>query len=342
LSLLGQHESVEGTVRGAFEIGIESFKHLNQIIDTRIDNHYPSSLLEFRAKLFFDDDSSITFKTIESFVEYRELRSLTCENFVFTWTYLVRFNHKNSSEKQEISVFSQKGENLNRKSKTIRYRIISIFDKEKARSTNKLNYSIRCTNREWGIEIGRIIQDFLSYNNKVRSSFLTSVRHQIIERFDIVEFLFTTLNLMFMLFSLAYLMERNLTMCRELSGLIENNIKDGVDIENKINFIIKIVSACSRGTELTLSPFIFILPLISSFLFGIIIPALIYKLVQLPNYFFLLFTEESKKMRDIYFRGLKNKQTFWGITIVASVIIGTITGVAGNFIYSFLIKLFGG
>jgi hypothetical protein len=52
LSLLGQHESVEGTVRGAFEIGIEDFKHLNQIIDTRIDNHYPSSLLEFRAKLF--------------------------------------------------------------------------------------------------------------------------------------------------------------------------------------------------------------------------------------------------------------------------------------------------
>jgi hypothetical protein len=147
---------------------------------------------------------------------------------------------------------------------------------------------------------------------------------------------------MFMLFSLAYLMERNLTMCRELSGLIENNIKDGVDIEDKINFIIKIVSACSRGTELILSPFIFILPLISSFLFGIIIPALIYKLVQLPNYFFLLFTEESKKMRDIYFRGLKNKQKFWGITIVASVMIGTITGVAGNFIYSFLIKLFGG
>jgi hypothetical protein len=283
LSLLGQHESVEGTVRGAFEIGIEDFEHLNQIIDTRIDNQHSSSLLEFRAKLFFNDDSSITFKTIESFVEYRELRYLICENFVFTWTYLVRFNNRNSSEKQEISVFSQKGENFNRKSKSIRYRIISLFDKEKARSTNKLNYSIRCTNREWGIEIATIVQNFLSHSNKVRSSFLTSIRHQIIERFDIIEFLFTTLGLMFMLFSLTYLTERNLTMCRELSSLIENNTKDSVDIESKINFIIKIVSACSRGTELSLSPFLFVLPLISSFLFGIIIPALIYKLVQLPQ-----------------------------------------------------------
>jgi hypothetical protein len=342
LSLLGQHESVEGAVEGAFEIGMGDFKHLNQIIDTRIDSQNSSSLLEFRAKLFFNDDSSILFKTIESFLEYKELRPLICDNFVFTWTYLVKFNNKKSSEKQEISIASQKGENFNRKRRTIRSRIISMFDDEKSRSINKISYSVRCTNREWGIEIATIIQNFLSSSNKVRSSFLTSLRHKVIASFDLIELLFMTLGLVFMLFFISHLTEINLTVCRQLSSSIGENIKDSIDINQKINFIIKIVSACSKGTESTSSPFLFILPLISALLFGVIIPALTYKLIQLPNYFFLLFTEESKKAREVYFRNVKNRQVFWWITIFAGIVTGTFSGVMGNFIYPLMIKFFTG
>ena len=108
VSLLGQPETIEGYVEGAFEIDMGGLEYINSSIDSRIDKQNISSLLEFRAKLFFNDGSSTSFNGLKSFLEYSEIRPLICETFVFTWTYLVKFNNKQASEKQEISISSFK------------------------------------------------------------------------------------------------------------------------------------------------------------------------------------------------------------------------------------------
>ena len=108
VSLLGQPETIEGYIEGAFEIDMGGLEYLNSQIDSRIDTQNASSILEFRAKLFFNDGSSTSFNRLQSFLEYNEIRPLICEGFVFTWTYLVKFNNKQASEKQEISISSFK------------------------------------------------------------------------------------------------------------------------------------------------------------------------------------------------------------------------------------------
>ncbi len=94
VSLLGKPESVEGYVEGAFEIDFGGFKQLNQIIDDRITKQNQSVLVEFRSKLFFNDNSSLSFSGIKSFQEYKERRNLICRGFIFTWVYLVEFHDK--------------------------------------------------------------------------------------------------------------------------------------------------------------------------------------------------------------------------------------------------------
>ena len=59
-------------------------------------------------------------------------------------------------------------------------------------------------------------------------------------------------------------------------------------------------------------------------------------MIQLPNYRFLLFTEESKKARDEYFRKLADRKTFWIVTVL----VGLIIGLLGNYIFTFLSNIF--
>jgi hypothetical protein len=338
VSLLGQPESIEGTVEGSFEIDIGGFDHLNNLIDHRIDTQNSSSLLEFRTKLFFNDGSSISFNGVQSLLEYKELRPLICTGFTFTWSYLVKFNNKQASERQEISVSSLKKEtSTNRKIRKSAFLspLSNLVELIISLSTDQpeITYSIRCTDRNWGIEISELIRNCLSQFIKIDSSPLTRIRQAIVDNFRLVLASCSILGLYAMWMLLYRELGPRLDFCKNLSTKVKDYTRVDVDLSKKTDYLIQLIASCNGRDYTSFWPSI--LPVVGFFICSIFLPIIIYKLVEFPNYRFIIFTEQSKRQRDAYFHKLSNRKNFWIVTVI----IGCLIGVLSNWIFKFLTSL---
>lgn len=329
VSLLGQPESIEGYIEGAFEIDIGKFEYLSNLIDDRIAKQNLSSLLEFRAKLFFNDGSSMSFNGVQNFVSYRELRPLICEGFVVTWSYLVKFNDKQASEKQEISISSiDSATQKNKKNKSI----FSGLDFSSSHKLPKISYSVRCTDKGWGIEISELVRRCLSSFTKTNSSLGSVLRQKILENFKLVEYFCIALSYILSFMLVFQSSETNAQQCRNLSKQGSQYVKGSMPVNQKVDFLIQVVSACNSQSSSFIS---FVIPTFSLLAGYFLLPPLIYRIVKLPDYRFLLFTEASKKERDEYFRKMNDRKSFWIITVS----IGLIIGILGNYIFTWLTTL---
>lgn len=177
VGLLGKPEQIEGYVEGAFEVNANNLQDLFSKIDNRVIRQHDALLLEFKAELFFDDDSSITFNTIANLLSHQETRSVICTGFNFTWSYLVTFNKRKPPERQEISVFANT--DYGKKRKNNRLLILSLLSNTDL-EVPKVNYSIRCTEKTWGSDLTEIIKAALKANI-VRGSFLLNFRSSLIK-----------------------------------------------------------------------------------------------------------------------------------------------------------------
>lgn len=334
VSLLGQPESIEGFIEGAFEIDIGGFEYLNNLIDDRIAKQNQSSLLEFRAKLFFSDSSSMSFNGIQSFLSYRELRPLICEGFVFTWSYLVKFNNKQASERQEISISSIKEEvSATRNSEKRNLRSPLLFSFGIQGELPKIAYSVRCTDRGWGIEITDLIRRCLAKFIKIDSSLSISLRKKIIENFISVQSSCLFSFLVFIILWTWRVLDSGTRNCQNLLSQADQHIQNEVTIDRKLDFLTRLVSACSEDKASVVSA---MLPMFLAFVVTFLLPFIVYILIQLPSYRFLLFTEESVRNRDKYFRKINDRKTFWMVTIF----LGIVVGVIGNYFFTWLSNIF--
>ena len=330
-SLLGQPETIEGYIEGAFEIDMGGLEYLDNQIDNRIGTQNDASLFQFTAKLFFNDGSSTSFNGIQRFLGYKETRPLVCDGFIFTWSYLVKFNNKQASEKQEISISSFKG-NIPETKRTKRNEILS--ESKELAIEPRINYSIRCTDKDWGIEIIELIRRCSSRFIKVDLSFGNNFRRNIAEKIELVWFFCFLLCIILAIVFSSHWSDLNTKACNDLASQVDQYVKVDVSIDRKIDFLTQVVSRCNEKVSLSLSSFLYYFtPRIALILFTMfVVPATISKITELPNYRFLLFTEKSKKERDEYFRKLAERKTFW----IATVIFGLIIGILGNYIFTIL------
>jgi hypothetical protein len=331
VSLLGQPETIEGQMKGSFEINIGDFQKIDQLLDNRIETQNLSSLLEFKAKLFFDDDTSMSFNGVESFVSYNEIRPLICTGFIFTWSYLVKFHNKQASEKQEISISSV----ASKESSVV---FLSDF---KDVQTNKIIYSVRCTNKSWGIEIAELIRKTLLMLFKSNNS-LYFIRRKSSQ--STIFFVFVTACI---LICFSYIFRKGIIIlgiesCSSLMDQAKSYIEKDVKLEQKINLILQLSSKCNGsigfGDGSTIYVILLVVFVFLSVALSFALALKIVELIQPPDYHFILFTEKSRKVRKEYFRKLKGWRIFWAVTISLGLILGITSGVIGNYIYSFLTR----
>ena len=321
VSLLGKPESVEGYIEGAFEIDFGGFEQLNQIIDDRITKQNQSVFIEFRAKLFFNDNSSLSFSGLKSFQEYKELRNLISTGFIFTWVYLVEFHDKKVPEKQEISI-SSVDQN-------------TPFFEEFVYQIPKISYSIRCTNQGWGIEIAELVRNCIIGFVKTNVSW-TGFRRKAMENSKVVELpcLIFGYLLFFILFWIHS--KESSKSCLSFSYQIGQFVENNIPLGEKVDFLINFFNACQKiySTE---SSLYLLLPSLFLIFAYFILPKLIIGLIKLPTYRFVIFTEASKKERDQYFRKVSSRKNFWWIVIV----VGFIIGVSASIFASYLLEWLG-
>ena len=278
----------------------------------------------------------MSFNGVHNFQNYREIRPLICKGFIFTWSYLVKFNDKQASEKQEISISSvEEDVSSNIRPKKNKSFLLG-FDFGLLNEIPKVSYSVRCTDKGWGIEIAELIRKYFLSFAKTNDSFWISLRIKVMEKFKLVELSCVSLSYCFMIMFIFQALETSLKKCQILSDQSSQFVKDNILINEKIDFLIQLVNSCRNSEGLSRSSSIYFVSVFLFLAMAFLLPIFINKLIQLPNYRFLLFTEASKRKRDEYFRKIKNRTSFWMVSVLVSLIIGILV----NYIFTWLISFF--
>jgi len=160
--LLGQPRSIEKSFPNKiYNIDVNWLLNLDDIIRQRIIAQNEGHLIDFSAKLYFDDGKLLLINSHEGFVTFRDMSRTVSVGADIIWTFLIKFPSKATPEKQEIrfraftykAFQSGKPENYNR-------------DRFLAEGDEDLFYSVQYTDLTWGEDISNHI------TNLIESSFI--------------------------------------------------------------------------------------------------------------------------------------------------------------------------
>ncbi len=155
ISLLGKPQTISKRFEGSFSIDKDTISKLFEIINQRIYQQNDGKLIQFRATIYYSDNSSITLDGFEHLVNYNEALPLISEAIHLTWQYIVKFRDKDNPEKQEINVSF-----ITNTERPRRY----DFDDDQylyISSHGQINIRINHTARTWGADIEALLSRHL-------------------------------------------------------------------------------------------------------------------------------------------------------------------------------------
>jgi hypothetical protein len=157
-SLLGKPQTIGKVFRGGFDIGLQEIEDLHLLLNQRISQQNTNSLIQFTARIVFDDSSSVLLNSFEDLKSYKEVRPVASTQIHLSWEYLVNFNDRKNPEKQEIEV-------------TYLTRTVSPFlmidDDEEIvsspmmRASGYVTFRIKHTARTWGADIEALLTGYI-------------------------------------------------------------------------------------------------------------------------------------------------------------------------------------
>lgn len=145
VSLLGKPQTISKKFLGAFCIDKDSLVDLFHIIEQRIHQQNDAKLINFRALISYNDNSTVELSGFEHLVNFNEPLPLVPKAIDLTWQYLIKFKDKEIPEKQEITVSFHVGVGSHR------LQDHHFFDFMYFRNTISLR--IAHTARTWGADI---------------------------------------------------------------------------------------------------------------------------------------------------------------------------------------------
>lgn len=102
--LLGRPQTIEKVVEGPFDVARADIENLHHLIDQRISSQNDATLMSFCARIFYDDNSSVTLNSFQDFVSYAEVKPLVSRGVHVSWIFLIQFPAKKVPERQELEI----------------------------------------------------------------------------------------------------------------------------------------------------------------------------------------------------------------------------------------------
>lgn len=320
-SLLGSPQSIQRAFFGSFEIDTNDILQLHETIKQRIDQQNQNSLIEFTARIVYEDNSSQLINSIDEFETFNEIRKVYPTSLHLSWSYLVQFVDKNVPEKQTIQfslVTSDQHRVLLDHEGPIGIPIHRSF----------LNYNVRHTARTWGGDMEALLANYaesiLLKEGKIKD-FIR--KHSVKISFSFGLFLFLA-SLLTTLWSAVIFSQNKLQNTR-------NYLSDFSDLSQssmnaKIDFIANSISDGGWAQFYFGATFFLIFMAIVAIVIFIWLESYIEN--ERPS--FLLLTKEAKNHKQKVLRDSKKK---WRNSII--LIIGTlIMNIISNYIFWFLTK----
>jgi hypothetical protein len=102
--LLGRAQTIETLIPGPFEVTKDNVENLYHLLEQRISSQNEATLIQFTARVVYDDNSSVLLNSLEQFMAYNEVKPLVSTGLHLSWTYLIKFQSKPFPEKQSVQV----------------------------------------------------------------------------------------------------------------------------------------------------------------------------------------------------------------------------------------------
>lgn len=192
VSLLGKPQTISKRFTGTFDIDKDNLIALYQVLNQRINQQNDARLIQFRATISYDDNSTVTLNGFDHLVNYNETLPLVSVSVHLTWQYLLKFRDKDSFEKQEISISFQTANDGNP---------VGSMDEFYHPYRNTVGFRISHTARTWGADIEGLLSkhiktitnkdskilDFFKYNDEAIENLVTAFLFGITLIFSIIK-----------------------------------------------------------------------------------------------------------------------------------------------------------
>ena len=315
--LLGKPQTISKRILGNFEIHLSDLQSFYNLVNQRITQQNNGHLVQFTAKVFFTDHSSVQLNSYDELITYNEVKPIISEAVKLTWTYLIQFSDKNHPEKQVVELL-----------------IISATERISIENSDlpifllpnkgEFRINIEHTARSWGSDIEALltnqIESLIKEDNKLKK-IIRQHSSKISLSFSILFFLICVIG--------AFKVTNNFINSQLKS--VNSFISSPSSTNDKVDFLAKyIASGVSAQHFFQVSIFILV-SIILSIIFGIWIGETASKNSE-PS--FVILTRKAKEHRDLILEKLKYKWRWFCVSIIISILTGLLT----NLIFKLIVE----
>ncbi|HKN04046.1 MAG TPA: hypothetical protein VJY31_08890 [Buttiauxella sp.] len=314
--LLGKPQTIERIIPDSFKLDKDDVLNLHYLIHQRINQQNESSFIQFTAKMFFDDNSTVQINSIDEFKSYHEIKKVVCTSLELSWVYLISFKNKGAPEKQQINV------SFGPPDYRFRYHTLIRSKNSFHTADNLMIINIMHTERSWGVDMESLISTQLSNFVDGKKSY----SHFIYKNHDTIGLVSGCL--LFAGFVVGGIMS-TYKFVAKYQDVVDKftNAGNDVVISQKIDFLISLASTGAWPRYVLALVFFLVLALIVSIIAGVFISNNGESKLQS----WILLTDKSKIKHEEYKEKLKSCM----LLFFGSILLSVTCGVIGNIIFTY-------
>jgi hypothetical protein len=311
--LLGAPQTIERRLFNPFELDLAGVESLYHLLDQRVKQQNQASLLQFTAKIYFSDSSSVLLASLKDLLHYNEVRSVVSNGVHLTWAYLIQFPDRQAPEKQQIDVTFRAlpdEEDVSDDFAVLRPMVVI--------RTATIVVRIAHTARSWGVDIESLLtnhlQSLLVDESPLRRS---AAKHS--GKATLAVFLLSFLSI----FGGMFVTERSQDQERARATI--QALKG--DIGERVDYVIRVISA-SEGLEGSATGLL----TVGAFVLASILAGVTFSMCDTRPPSFVLLTKPAETRRA---KVLRKRQRSW-FWLLGTVFLAIVAGVIGNWVYALI------
>lgn len=315
--LLGQPQTITRRLTGPYEVNRDDVENLYQLIDQRLTSQNDATLIQFAARIVYEDNSSVLLNSLYDFQTYNEVKPLCSVGLHLSWTYLIKFRNKKFPEKQQIEVGFTTADGDEDFEAIVRARGITI-----SAGYAGMRVRINHTDRTWGTDIDALLNGHLQLLQKPMTR-TRSIAYEHSGKIGVFTSLFVFTCSLFGAYLITnHYVNRYLGIATGLKIDAANNFDT---VARKIDFLIGIIASGMWTRYAVYLLALLLVSVIASIFSGLFITSRAEK--ERPS-FVLLTKAAEEKRRD----ALARYETTWWI-FVGSIVGSLFLSVLGNYLF---------
>jgi len=324
--LLGRPQTITRYLPGPYEVNRTDIESLYHLVDQRVSSQNDATLIQFTARIVYDDDSSVLLNSFTDFMHYNEVKPLISTDVHLGWTFLIKFRNKDFPEKQQIDVsFTTDNSQLLTKKRAREfgaYGLSEFVPYVMRRVLNSISIRISHTDRTWGTDIEALLSGQLQHlKKKDRPLKAFAYDHSGVLSLFVGSGVFISA-LVAGFFITDTFIERYLAAAKILGSNTSLNFDSLV---KKIDFLMNIIASGLWTRYAFYVSGFFILAIIVAIFLAIIVSS--YAETRRPS--FVVLTKEAQENRDEATK--RYESNWWKLT--GSIIGSLIISVFGNYLF---------